>query len=161
MGFIVFLERFFNPYIVTFIAAMTPIFELRAAIPLGVSLGLSPFAALVVSILGNIVPVPLIIIFIRRIFAWLREHIPKLGNFISRLERKATSKQDFIQKWQFWGLFLLVAIPLPSTGAWTGALVAALMDMRMKRALPSISLGVIAAGLIVTVITYGAMGIFS
>lgn len=143
------------PLLVTFITALLPIIELRGALPLGVSLGLPHMTAYIAAVIGNLLPVPFIIIFVRRIFAWLKKHIPALGGFVSKLEHRAESKREYIYKWQLFGLFLLVAIPLPGTGAWTGALVAALLDLRLKRAFPAIALGVAAAGLIVLAITYG------
>jgi uncharacterized membrane protein len=144
-----------NSALVTFIVAMVPVLELRGAIPLGVSLGLSHGAAFAWSVLGNMVPVPLIIVFVRRVFAFLRRHWPFLEHIITRMERRAARHHDFIHKWQLFGLALLVAIPLPGTGAWTGALIAALMDIRLRRAMPAIFLGVIVAGILVTGIVFG------
>ena len=111
--------------------------------------------------LGNMVPVPFIILFIRRIFAWMRAHMPKLDGLVTRMEKKAEKNRAAVEKYAFWGLAILVAIPLPGTGAWTGALVAAMMEMRLKRAFPAIVIGVVIAGVIVSVVTYGAQAIFS
>lgn len=161
MGFVEWLEQMSESGIlVTFIIAMTPVFELRAAIPVGVSLGLPVLEALCVSIIGNMLPVPFILIFIRRIFAWMRSHMTKIEHVVAKLEARAEEKREIVTQWQFWGLVVLVAVPLPGTGAWTGALVAALMDMRLKKAVPAILLGVVIAGLIVTVVTYGIAAIF-
>lgn len=135
---------------------MVPILELRGAIPIGVAHGLNIWTAIVVSILGNLVPVPFIIIFIKKIFAWLRTKSQWLNNLVTRMEKRAEKKSEAVQKYAFWGLFVLVAIPLPGTGAWTGALVAAMLEMPMKRAFPSIALGVVGAGVIVAFVTYGA-----
>ena len=140
--------------LLTFLVAMVPVVELRGAIPFGVVRGLNLWTAIVASVLGNLVPVPFIILFIRRIFAWMRAHMPKLDGLVTRMEKKA-------EKYAFWGLAILVAIPLPGTGAWTGALVAAMMEMRLKRAFPAIVIGVVIAGVIVSVVTYGAQAIFS
>ena len=145
--------------LVTFLVSMVPVIELRGAIPIGVGMGLSPLAALGISILGNMVPVPFIVLFIRRIFQWMREHMPRLEKLVSRMEEKAAKHKDLVTKWEFWGILILVAIPLPGTGAWTGALVAALMDLRLKKSLPAIFTGVVIAGLIVTGITYGFVNI--
>ena len=134
---------------------MVPVLELRGAIPLGVAAGMPPITALLVAIIGNMVPVPFIILFIRRIFHWLRGK-GKIGALVEKLERRAEQKSDVVKKYAGIGLLLLVAIPLPGTGAWTGALVAALMNMRLKRALPDIFLGVVIAGFIITCLTYGA-----
>lgn len=147
--------------LITFIVSMVPVIELRGAIPIGVGLGMSPLAALGVSIVGNLVPVPFIILFIRKIFRWMRRHMPRLEKLVSRMEEKAEKHKDLVTKWEFWGLLILVAIPLPGTGAWTGALVAALMDLRLKKSFPAIFTGVVIAGLIVTGITYGFVNIFS
>ena len=147
--------------LVTFLVSMVPVIELRGAIPIGVGMGLSPLAALGISIVGNLVPVPFIILFIRKIFQWMRRHIPRLDGLVGRMERKADKHRDLVLRWEFWGLLILVAIPLPGTGAWTGALVAALMDLRMKKAFPAISVGVVIAGIIVTGITCGFVNLFS
>ena len=150
----------FGNALMTFFISMVPVLELRGAIPIGTANGLPLWAAILISIVGNLVPVPFIIIFIRKIFAWLRRKNQKLDHLVTRLEIRAEKKSDVVQKYAFWGLFVLVAIPLPGTGAWTGALVAAMLDMRLKRAFPAIALGVIAAGVIVAFVTYGAGAIF-
>lgn len=147
-------------YFVTLIVSMIPVIELRGAIPLGVSLGLSHFDAMWVSMLGNMLPVPFIILFIRPIFKWMTRKSEKLGRVVEKLEARAEGKWDKVHKYQFFGLAIFVGIPLPGTGAWTGALIAAVMDMRMRSALPSIALGVVMAGLLVTGITYGFTSIF-
>lgn len=139
----------------TFLISMVPVIELRGAIPIGVGAGLNLWLAIAVSIVGNLVPVPFIIIFIKKIFAWLRTKSEKLNGLVTRLEKRAESKSATVQKYAFWGLFVLVAIPLPGTGAWTGALVAAMLEMPLKKAFPAIMLGVLGAGVIVSFVTYG------
>ncbi len=151
-----FLSNTLGQMISTFFVSMVPVIELRGAIPIGIAFGLNYWVTLALSVAGNLVPVPFIIIFIKKIFAFLRRLSPKLDSLVSRLEKRAEKKADVVQKYAFWGLFILVAIPLPGTGAWTGALVAAMLDMRLKRAFPSIVLGVIGAAVIVTFVTYGA-----
>ncbi len=146
--------------LLTFLVAMVPVVELRGAIPFGVVRGLNLWTAIIASILGNLIPVPFIILFIRKIFAWMRAHMPKLDGLVLRMEKKAEKNRAAVEKYAFWGLVILVAIPLPGTGAWTGALVAAMMEMRLKRAFPAIAIGVAIAGVIVSVITYGAQAIF-
>lgn len=146
--------------LLTFLVAMVPVVELRGAIPFGVVRGLNLWTAIIASMLGNLVPVPFIILFIRKIFAWMRAHMPKLDGLVIRMEKKAEKNRAAVEKYAFWGLVILVAIPLPGTGAWTGALVAAMMEMRLKRAFPAIAIGVAIAGVIVSVITYGAQAIF-
>ena len=142
-----------SPALYTFLISMVPVIELRGAIPAGVAGGLHPFVALIIAVIGNLLPLPFIIIFIRKIFAFIRKHIPWLDGFIKKLENRAESKRAVVEKFEFWGLFLFVAIPLPGTGAWTGALIAALMNMRLKDALPSIAFGVFTAGIVVTVLS--------
>ena len=146
--------------VLTFFASMLPILELRGGIPFGVSLGLPHLVSMVVSILGNMVPVPFIIIFIRRIFAWMKRKSKKLGSIAERMEKKAYSKKDLLEKWEVIGLLILVAIPLPGTGAWTGALVAAIFNMRLRSAVPAIFAGVVIAAILVTGITFGFTGLF-
>lgn len=149
-----FLNTFFGKILTTFLVSMVPVIELRGAIPIGVARGLPFWVAVLVSVIGNLVPVPFIIIFIKKIFAFMREKMPKLNGLVTRLENKANSKSETVQKYAFWGLFIFVAIPLPGTGAWTGALIAAMLEMPLKKAFPSIMLGVLSAGAIVTFITY-------
>ena len=146
--------------LLTFLVAMVPVVELRGAIPFGVVRGLNLWTAIIASMLGNLIPVPFIILFIRKIFAWMRAHMPKLDGLVIRMEKKAEKNRAAVEKYAFWGLVIRVAIPLPGTGAWTGALVAAMMEIRLKRAFPAIAIGVAIAGVIVSVITYGAQAIF-
>ncbi len=155
-----FFNTFIGKIIMTFLISMVPVIELRGAIPIGVAAGLSPWLAIGVSIIGNLVPVPFIIIFIKKIFAWMRTNIKKLDGLVTRLEKRAKNKSETVQKYAFWGLFILVAIPLPGTGAWTGALVAAMLEMPLKKAFPAIALGVLGAAAIVAFVTYGAGAIF-
>lgn len=151
-----FFNTYFGKIVMTFLISMVPVIELRGAIPIGVGAGLNLWLAIAVSIVGNLVPVPFIIIFIKKIFAWLRTKSEKLNGLVTRLEKRAESKSATVQKYAFWGLFILVAIPLPGTGAWTGALVAAMLEMPLKKAFPAIMLGVLGAGAIVAFVTYGA-----
>ena len=148
-------NSFIGKLVMTFLISMVPVVELRGAIPIGVAHGLPFWWAIPVAIIGNLVPVPFIIIFIKKIFAWLRTKSRWLNNLVTRLENRAISKIDTVEKYAFWGLFLFVAIPLPGTGAWTGSLIAAMMDMKVKEAFPSILLGVVTAGVIISFATYG------
>lgn len=154
-----FFETFLGKILITFCISMAPVFELRGAIPIGTSLGLDVWLTMMVSIVGNMVPVPFIIVFTRRIFEWLRKINTKFDKIVTKLENKAEKQRSTVNKYKFWGLFILVAIPLPGTGAWTGALVAAMMEMRLKDAIPSIFLGVIGAGLIVALATAGVVSL--
>ncbi len=144
----------------TFLISMVPVLELRAGIPYGVSLGLDYHAAALAAILGNLFPVPIIILFVRQVFAWLRKKSGKLDAWISGMENKAELKGEKVRRYGALGLILLVAIPLPGTGAWTGALVAAVLGLRMRDALPAIIAGVVIAAAIVLGLTYGVSTIF-
>ncbi|WP_329384455.1 small multi-drug export protein [Anaerofustis butyriciformans] len=139
----------------TLFISMIPIIELRGGLPIGVASGLSLPEAYVAAVIGNLIPVPFIILFIRRIFAFIREYMPKLNDMVDKLENKAHLKGEKVRKYQKLGLFIFVAIPLPGTGAWTGALVAAFLDIRLKDAILPIFAGVLTAGLIIMMLTYG------
>ena len=147
--------------LLTLLVSMVPVIELRGGVPFGTALGLAPLHALVVCIIGNMLPIPFIIVYIRRIFHWMRRRSPRLNALVDKLEKKAHLKGQKVTKYKYIGLWLFVAIPLPGTGAWTGALVAAMMEMRLKRAFPAIVIGVVIAGVIVSIVTYGAQAIFS
>ena len=154
-----FLETMPGELLLTFGTAMVPVLELRGAIPVGVAAGLPPALACGAAILGNMVPVPFIMLLIRRIFDWLRQ-TALFGPKIEWLERRAHLKGRLVRKYRLPGRIILVAIPLPGTGAWTGALVAALLDIRMRHALPAIFLGVAIAGALVTAVTMGVVHLF-
>ena len=152
------MTEFLNHLWVFFIS-MLPIIELRGGIPTGAVLGLPLWSNYLVSIIGNFLPVPFILLFIRKILAWMKT-TKRLAKIALWLEEKAQKKSDQVMRYASLGLFLFVAIPLPGTGAWTGALIASLLDMRMKYALPAIFLGVLAAGAIMSLASYGIVGIF-
>lgn len=147
-----------NDILKTLVTGMLPILEIRGAIPVGVAAGMDPWAAFAVGLIGNMIPVPFLILLTRKVLNWMKKH-HLLDKFTAFLERKGSEKAEQVQRYSFWGLFILVAIPLPGTGAWTGALVASLLDMRLKRALPAIGMGVAVAGLIILVFTYGVIHI--
>ncbi|MBQ6928159.1 MAG: small multi-drug export protein [Oscillospiraceae bacterium] len=136
---------------------MLPVGELRVGLPYGIALGLEYPLALMAALLGNMVPVPFIIVYIKRIFAWLRRHMPRMNALITKLEDRANLKGETVQKYGHWGLLLFVAIPLPGTGAWTGSLIAALLNIRTAKAVPVILIGVCIAAAIMTLITYGVI----
>ncbi|MDD6800214.1 MAG: small multi-drug export protein [Firmicutes bacterium] len=138
----------------TFFCSMIPVIELRGAIPLGYGLGLPWALNYALCVIGNFLPVPFILLFIRAILSWMKK-VPKLSGIANKIEEIAHKKSVKVLKYASVGLFVFVAIPLPGTGAWTGALIAALLDMRFKYSLPSIFAGVITAGLIMTGICYG------
>ena len=141
----------------TFFISMLPVGELRVGLPYGIALGLEYPLALMAALLGNMVPVPFIIVYIKRIFAWMRRHMPRMNALITKLEDRANLKGETVQKYGHWGLLLFVAIPLPGTGAWTGALIAALLNIRTAKAVPVILIGVCIAAAIMTLITYGVI----
>lgn len=146
-------------FLTTFFISMLPIVELRAGLPYGIALGLDYPLALTAALVGNMIPVPFIVVYIRRIFVWLRAHFAKMDSFITKLEKKAHLKGETVRKYGPLGLLIFVAIPLPGTGAWTGALIAALLDMRLKNAVPSIFMGVCIAATIMTLLTFGVIHI--
>ncbi len=151
---------FFKTYGVVFLLAMTPVLELRAAVPAGIAMGLAPYSTFLTAVLGNMLPVPFIILFIRRIFDWMRGREGVLSRIVEKLEAKANKGARLFYKYELFGLFLLVAIPLPGTGAWTGALVAALLNVRMRNAFLVILAGVCAAGLVVSAAAMGVIHLF-
>ena len=146
-------------YLLVFFVSMVPVVELRGAIPIGLGMGLPILPTYLVCVVGNMIPVPFIVVYIRRVFVWLRKHMEKMDRFITRLENKAHLKGETVKKYGPIALLLFVAIPLPGTGAWTGALVAALLDMRLKNSVPCIFLGVCIAATIMTLITFGVISV--
>lgn len=136
---------------------MVPVVELRGAIPAGVAAGLPLVAAAIISVIGNLVPVPFVLLFFRKLLYWMEERSSFLQRIAQKLKDKANSKKEQVLKYEFWGLVLLVAIPFPGTGAWTGAMVAAIVDMQLKRAVPAITLGVVIAGIVVSLATAGVV----
>lgn len=147
-------------FTLTVLVSMIPVVELRGGIPFGVTAGLPVWAAFIAAVIGNLIPVPFIIVYIRRIFQWMRRRIPKLNSLVDRLERKAHLKGQKVTKYKYLGLMLFVAIPLPGTGAWTGSLAAAFLDMPLRKAIPSVVAGVLIAGMAISILTYGVASLF-
>ncbi|MBQ3482248.1 MAG: small multi-drug export protein [Oscillospiraceae bacterium] len=141
----------------TFLISMLPVVELRLGLPYGIAIGLNYPLALLSAIVGNLLPVPFIILFIKNFLIFLRRKLKRLDGFVTRIEENAHLKSEVVKKYGSIGLCLLVAIPLPGTGAWTGALVAALMGMELRRAMPSIVIGVLIAAAIMTGVTFGVI----
>lgn len=143
------------PIWIIFIVSMIPIVELRGALlAAGPLFGIDMWQAAIVSILGNMVPIPFILWFITPIFNWMKK-TKRFRPMVEKLEKKSMGKSDQIQKYEFTGLMLFVGVPLPGTGAWTGALIASLLGIDLKKALLSIFLGVCLAAVIMCVISYG------
>ena len=145
----------------TMLVSMIPVIELRAGLPFGVALGLPYYLAFPAAVAGNLLPAPFIIVYIRRVFELLRRYFPRLNGLVDRLEKKAHLKGKRVQKYQYLGLWLFVAIPLPGTGAWTGSLAAAFLGMRLKKAMPAVMLGVLTAGCIMLALTHVGVNLFS
>lgn len=146
-----------NKLLYVFLCSMLPIIELRGSIIIGAGLGLPWWQNYLVSVIGNLLPIPFILLFIRYILNWMKQvkHLDKIAFW---LEEKAHKHSHKVLKYATFGLFLFVAIPIPGTGAWTGALIAALFDMRMKYTLISITAGVLVAGIIMVCASYGFVG---
>ena len=153
-------ETTMGKIVATFFISMAPVVELRAGLPYGIALGLDYPVALAAAVLGNLLPVPFIIVFIRRIFAWLRKISKRLDRLVTKLENKAHLKGHLVQKYGPLGLCLLVAIPLPGTGAWTGTLGASFLNMGVKETAISVSLGVALAAIIMTTVSLVGVHVF-
>ena len=153
-----FLETVGRPWCV-FFCSLLPIIEMRGAIPLGAGLGLPLWQNYLISITGNMLPVPFILLMIRWVLEVMKK-IKGLRKIALWVEAKAEKNRPKIEKYSFWGLFAFVAIPLPGTGAWTGSLVAALIRMDFKKAILAVLLGVLSAGVIMSLISYGVVAIF-
>ena len=148
-----------SPFLQTLIMGMTPVVELRGAIPFGLALGLDPLTCYMAAVIGNCIPIPFIILFIEHVFRVMRKLSPKFGALVDKLEQRADEKSDVVQKYALWGLVILVAIPRPGTGAWTGSLVAALMNIPLRKSGPACVLGVLIAGVAVMAISTGVIAI--
>jgi len=142
--------------------SMIPIIELRGAIPMGAIFGLPWWQSYILAVIGNMLPIPFILLLIRAVINWMAKSKVKFFNKIADfLLKRVEKRRDQIEKYSFWGVCLFVAVPLPVTGAWTGSLVAAMIDMKFWKALLSCLLGVMIAGVIMTLISYGAVAIFA
>lgn len=142
-----------NSLLSVFWLSMIPVSELRAAVPAGILAGFDPLAVYITAVVGNLFPVPFIMLFLRSVLRYLRRVSPKFEAFVERFESRIRRKADQVQNYEFLGLLLFVAIPLPGTGAWTGAAIASFLDMRMKYAIPMIFGGLLISGAIMTIVT--------
>lgn len=145
----------FSKEVLVFIVSMLPILELRGGILCGYALGMELLPNFIIAFIGNILPIPFILLFIEFIFKALKN--TRFKGLIERLELRAISRSDSIQKYAYLGLFLFVGIPLPGTGAWTGALIASLLNMDVKKSFFAIVLGVVMAGFIIATLSYGLL----
>ena len=146
----------FGKELIVFLISLMPILELRGGLIAAALLGLNIVPAFIICIIGNLLPIPFILWFITPIFNKLKK-TKHLSKFVNKIEKKALSKKDKIEKAEFWGLFFFVGIPLPGTGGWTGSLIASLIDMDKKKAMLAITCGVLLAGLIVGSLSFGLL----
>lgn len=145
----------FSKEVLVFIVSMLPILELRGGILCGYALKMELLPNFIIAFIGNVLPIPFILLFIKFVFKSLKN--TRFKGFIERLELRAINKSDSIQKYAYLGLLLFVGIPLPGTGAWTGALIASLLNMDVKKSFFAIVLGVIMAGFIIATLSYGLL----
>ena len=148
-------------YLIVFLISMVPIVELRGAIPVGIGMGLDPIWVYVLCILGNMLPVPIIYFFARKVLVWgsNKKYIGKFFTFcLVKGEKGGRKLEQKAGKGLFWALLLFVAIPIPGTGAWTGTLAASLLDMGFKKSVIAVMCGVLIAGVIMGVASMGVFG---
>lgn len=149
-----FLQDKIPDELVAFLISLCPVLECRGGMIAARLMEMDFFKAFAICYIGNMLPIPFIILFIRKIFDFLRR-FNFFAKIIDKLERKTEKNKDKVLRYEAWGLLLFVAIPFPGTGGWTGALMAALLDIRMKKSLPIIAVGVLIAGFIMSGLTYG------
>jgi uncharacterized membrane protein len=151
------LGKYVAKEVVVFLISMVPLLELRGGLIVASLLQIPITRAIPICIIGNIIPIPFILLFIRQIFQWMKK-IRMFRGLVEKLENRAMSKSDSIRKYEFWGLVLFVGIPLPGTGAWTGSLIAALLEMDIKKAVLAELLGIVIATVIMSFVSYGLLG---
>ncbi len=140
--------------LIIFIISVIPILELRGGLLAASVLNVEMYRAVLVCVIGNIIPIPFILLFINKILEWMKRK-KRFKKLVDKLEKRAGSKSDSIKKYEFWGLLIFVGIPLPGTGAWTGALIASLLRMNMKKSFVAILGGICMAAVIMVIIAYG------
>ena len=145
--------------LIIFLISLLPVLELRGGMIAAKLLQVDFLRTFVICYIGNILPIPFILLFIRKIFQFLRDK-KGFSKLIEKLEIRSMRKSEKVKRWRDWGLLLFVAIPLPGTGGWTGALIAALTDIRIKRSFPIIAVGILIAGIIMSVLTYLLPSVF-
>lgn len=145
--------------LIVFIISLLPVLELRGGLVAASLLGVPWRIAFPICVIGNMIPIPFILFFIKQVFKLLKK-IPWMAKIINKIENSADKKGSKVNKGRFWGLFSFVAIPIPGTGAWMGALIATMLDIRMKRSFPIIFIGVLTAGIIMSILSYLIPGLF-
>ncbi len=151
------LSPYISEHMVVFLISMLPILELRGGLLAASLLKVPPLEAIPVCVVGNIIPIPFILLFIQQIFKWLKD-VKLFRPLIVKLEEKAMGKSDQIRKYEFWGLVAFVGIPLPGTGAWTGALIASLLGIEIKKSSAAILVGIAMATIIMYIFSYVIVG---
>ena len=154
-----FLTEHISAYGAVFLVSMIPLIELRGSVIVGTAFGLPWLNVLALSIVGNLIPIPFILIFGEKLIAWLKT-LPMLSRLTNWYEARLMSKSTTIQKYAFYGLWAFVGIPLPGTGAWSGSLIAVLLDVPPKKAFAAVICGVLTAGIIMTIGSRGVVGLF-
>lgn len=154
-----FIYHNLGPELAVFMAAVLPVVEVRGAIPLGISLGLAPFDALTISVIGSMFPVPFLLLAVQRIFRFLGQFLV-FEKLINRITTRTLVKSKQVERYGMWGLLAFVGVPLPGTGVWTGSLIAVMLGMPIRLALPTLLLGDLIAGLAVLMVTQGVAALF-
>lgn len=154
------LQNSIPPQLIVFLISMMPILELRGGLLASFALNIPWLQAYIICVIGTILPTPFILLFIRKIFDWMKRKSKKLGKIATTMEEKGKKGGEKIKKYEKLGLLIFVAIPLPGTGAWTGTLAAAILDMKVKDAMPSVIAGTLIAGVIMVLLGYGLIGSF-
>lgn len=146
----------FGKQLLVFIISLLPILELRGGLLAASLLGLSPLQSYIITMIGNIIPIPFILWFMNGILKVMRKskHFSKMANW---LDKKVEKHKTSIEKFGFWGLVLFVGIPLPGTGAWTGGMIASVLEMDKKKSFPAILIGLIMASIIMMLISFGLL----
>lgn len=143
--------------VVVFLVSLVPILECRGGLLVASLLKVDLWKAIPLVIAGNVLPVPFLLLFLKRMFLLLHR-IPPVRGLVEKLEQRAANKSKALAKGEFLGLLLFVGIPLPGTGGWTGSMIAALMEMKIPKAMGAIALGVLLATIIMSIVSYGLLG---
>lgn len=144
--------------ILVFLISLMPILELRGGLLAAALLGLDPLPSYIISIIGNVLPVPFILLLITKVLAWMRNSKVKLFNKIANwLDEKVEKHKGQIEKYGYWGVVLFVGIPLPGTGAWTGTLIASVLNMDKKKTFLAVMAGLIMASIIMMILSFGVV----